>query len=450
MYGRSVGGLLAIPAMLAMVIGVIWWAGRNVEVAAALPVMVVLMVLTVPLVLRAVAAQEDPVIRRVILLLFPLKILAALARYYIAFEVYGGQADAALYHDNGILLAQSFREGVFAVDTGRGNLSTGAVRYVTGLLYAGAGPTIIGAFMVWAWLAAWGQYGFLRGFQIALPDGNHRRYAVLVLLLPSMLYWPSSLGKESLVVAGLGLAVAGAGRVYAGQVRGLPFLLAGLTLTAVIRPHVGLIAATALVMGYVLKGIRSRSTGGRPLNPVVFVLGAAVLIAAFFPLVSTAQNFLGLDAEDGDTTTQIQEVLEFRGGQTETGGSEFSPVVVNSPLRLPAGAFTVLFRPMPNEARNLLQLATSLESLMLLVLALRWLRPLQLPGRISRQPMLLAAVVFVLAFVVAFSIMGNFGILARQRVQVLPWLLMLLCAYAPGRSETSKPGDSPVQAAHQS
>ncbi|HUG84242.1 MAG TPA: hypothetical protein VMM13_06735, partial [Euzebya sp.] len=81
--------------------------------------------------------------------------------------------------------------------------------------------------------------------------------------------------------------------------------------------------------------------------------------------------------------------------------------------------------------------------------ALRWLRPLQLPGRISRQPMLLAAVVFVLAFVVAFSIIGNFGILARQRVQVLPWLLMLLCAYAPGRSETSKPGDSPAQVARQ-
>ena len=40
---------------------------------------------------------------------------------------------------------------------------------------------------------------------------------------------------------------------------------------------------------------------------------------------------------------------------------------------------------------------------------------------------MLFCVLYSVAFVYAFSTFGNFGILARERVQVLPMVLALLC-----------------------
>ena len=50
---------------------------------------------------------------------------------------------------------------------------------------------------------------------------------------------------------------------------------------------------------------------------------------------------------------------------------------------------------------------------------------------------------YVAAFVFAFSVVGNFGILARQRIQVLPFLLVLL-ALPPVASAVRKKRDATV------
>jgi hypothetical protein len=100
---------------------------------------------------------------------------------------------------------------------------------------------------------------------------------------------------------------------------------------------------------------------------------------------------------------------------------------VNSPIDLPLATATVLFRPLPFEASNNQMLLTSAEGVFLAALCVvSWRRLATIPRRVRSTPYVAFSLVFVLLFVWAFSSFGNFGILARQRTQMLPFLFVLL------------------------
>jgi hypothetical protein len=57
----------------------------------------------------------------------------------------------------------------------------------------------------------------------------------------------------------------------------------------------------------------------------------------------------------------------------------------------------------------------------------------RLPRELARRPYVAFAVVYTFAFIYAFSSLVNFGILARQRSQLLPALFVVLCLPEPER-----------------
>ena len=91
-------------------------------------------------------------------------------------------------------------------------------------------------------------------------------------------------------------------------------------------------------------------------------------------------------------------------------------------------AFTVLFRPLPIEASSGVAAASALEGVFLMGLVWVSRRRLRSIFRCMRnQPYVAYCVGIMLTFIYAFSAFSNFGILARQRCQVLPFFLALLC-----------------------
>ena len=84
---------------------------------------------------------------------------------------------------------------------------------VTGIIYALIGPTVAGGYLVYSWLAFWGIYFCYVAFRTALPAADHRRYAVLVFFLPSILFWPSAISKETPMILCTGLTLLGATRL---------------------------------------------------------------------------------------------------------------------------------------------------------------------------------------------------------------------------------------------
>jgi hypothetical protein len=148
------------------------------------------------------------------------------------------------------------------------------------------------------------------------------------------------------------------------------------------------------------------------------------VVAVGFYMVSMAASFLEMDDV---SVSGLDAAMASQQERTGQGGSEFAPVAVNSPLDLPWASVSVLFRPFVFEARNAQSALAALEGLVLLVMVAKRLPHAgQIARRLRTQPYLILCLVYSLLFVYAFSNFSNFGILTRQRVQVLPFVLVFL------------------------
>lgn len=419
--GSAAPGMVAV-AVVACYSGTLVWAmsTRPYDTWGAVVFGPVLLLVSVPL-LRRATRDEPPEVFWVLLGALALKLVAAMVRYAVAAELYDGVADARSYAEEGERLAAAYRHGVLSADLGRGFVGTGAVRMLTGIVFAVTGRTSLGGNMVFSWWAFWGLVGFYKAFRTAIPDGDHRRYALLLFFLPSLLYWPSSIGKDAWMLLGLGVAAFGAARLIARQRPALPYLAAGLTATAIVRPHVTALVCAGLVAAYTLR----RSPRTRPLiGPLAKPLGLMALLLIMAVIVQQAQTYFGVEDEPGTGATTV---LDNTAEQTDDGGSSFEPLNARSVTDIPAAVVAVLFRPFPWEAHNAQALLSSLEGLVLLFLMVGAGRRLsRLPQLVRRRPYVVLVLVYVVLFCVAFSSFGNFGILTRQRVQLLPFALMLL------------------------
>jgi hypothetical protein len=163
-----------------------------------------------------------------------------------------------------------------------------------------------------------------------------------------------------------------------------------------------------------------------------------VLVAFAAFLVNETKAFLHAES--------ISDALAQTADQTAKGGSEFSPANFFTPFGAPLATFTVLFRPTIADAHNVQAFLAGLEGTFLLLLTLfRWRWVLAAIGSLRRQPYVAYAVAFTAMFVVAFSSFANFGLLARERVQLFPLYLVLLSV--PPRSWRRRSGATQAERA---
>ena len=140
----------------------------------------------------------------------------------------------------------------------------------------------------------------------------------------------------------------------------------------------------------------------------------------------------------------VSSALATNANRTAQGGSNFSASNPQNPVGYAQDAVTILFRPFPFEAHGIEALGTSLEALGLLVLAVvGWRRLLSIPRRIRAEPYVALAIAFILMFIFAFGTIANFGILARERSQMMPYAFVLLSLTAVATS-TREPRRTPA------
>jgi hypothetical protein len=392
-----------------------------------------------PAFLRQARRERDARLAQLLMLALVLKLFGSLVRYWVAIHVYEGVADATQYHQVGADLARRFAAGHF--DTGLSSLSsTDFIRFFTGVIYTVTGPSIYAGFLLYSWLAFWGMFFLYQAFTIAVPDGNRRSYARLLFFLPSMLYWPSSIGKEAWMLFALGLAAKGTARLLTGRTwGGLVLAGTGLWLATLVRPHVGGMAALGLLVAYLLAR-PPRRLG--MLGAVIKLFGLAVLLVVAVVLLGQIQRYLldkGIDPAEG-----VNSVLAESARRTSGGGSGFqAPSTSTSLLGLPYATVTILFRPFPFEAHNAQAAVIALESTLLLCLTVARSRTIWRAVRhLRRWPYVAFVVVYTAGFVVAFASISNFGILARERVQLLPFFFVLLAV--PGGRRRHGPSAAPA------
>jgi hypothetical protein len=422
---RRMAGALGIPLAVMYLVGFGWaMANAGSDVWGAMIIGPIALLATWPF-LRAVRVKDGSALATIAGIALVAKLLGAVVLHAVSENVYGGVADWTLYHEQGRLVAEQLRQRWWPIEVGPyGAIGTGFMFIVAGVVQLVASDSVIGGDLVFSWLGFLGYLCFLRAFRLMYPEDSGRRFALLLFFMPSMLFWPSVIGKDAWMSLSLGLATLGVARMLAHHPRGVWFAVLGIVGATVVRPHVALLFFVAFAPALLL-----RRSNKQHIFSVAKVIAGIVLVVAAALLIGRVERFFGLEQLDSETA---QQVLERTNDQTETGGSSFTATPSLSVVNLPWNVVTVLFRPFPFEADNAQTVLAGLEGILLLFLCLVFHRNwLSVPRRMFREPFLLGCLLYVLIFAAAFGSIANFGILARERVQVLPFVFILLSAPLP-------------------
>lgn len=427
MQSRSASSSHGIVLWLGLSLVAVWVAGilllmesSTYDIWGALFIGPALFAISIPLLLKEARRQNDPTLARLFVLALALKFIGGLARYYVAFGLYGGVADAQGYHGKGVHFALGFWDG-----TGyelKSMTGTGFIELITGLLYIAIRPTKLGGFMFFTWLSFWGLFLFYKAFLIAVPEGRSRTYAHWALLFPSLLFWPSSIGKEAWMIFTLGVVAYGGARMLSRLSGGILLTAAGLAGAAMVRPHVAAMIALGIAGAYLIKRPAPEL---RQLAPVVKLASLALIAAGAAVLIGMTQR--SLKASDLYSLDGVQAALETTSQRADSGGSEFEPIIVTSPTDVPLAVATVLFRPTLFEVHNAQAAASAIEATFLLLVTLvrlPWI--LNAIKSVRRQPYVALAILYAAVFIFAFASFPNFGLLTRERSQLFPLFFVLL------------------------
>ena len=404
------------------------WVAYKWDVASAIFVIPLLTLLTLPLFFSAAKKERR----------FDLAGLAAAGlflRFLFSFYRYAHGADSNIYMSEGKRIAASLRHFNFGFDPGAPVPGTGGMRVIAGVASFVTGGNVAAMVLLFTWLGFVACYLMYKAFVTAMPNADHHRYALLVFLWPSLVYWPSSVGKDSWMLFTLGVASLGAARVLVRRPGGYSLLVLGLFLGSFVRPHVSLMALLAFGVALL---IGRRETTRRTIAPssVAKVAGLVVLVVLGGLLVSRAASVLKVD---DFSSKSINTALNTNVTQTDQGNSAFTPANPRNPIGYVEATATILFRPLPFEAKGIEQLVTACEGLFLLGLfAASWRRLARIPRHLRDTPYLTYAIVYLLIFFFAFGTMSNFGILARQRSQALPLVFVVLAMPAVEHVRTKK------------
>ncbi len=202
---------------------------------------------------------------------------------------------------------------------------------------------------------------------------------------------------------------------------------AGVAALLFVRPHMAAIAVAALGLASLVSAIGGLQRGTQLKSTVLRIAALVLLVGVAVVVFSQTSQFFGEETPGDGGATGVEGVLESTKAQTSIGGSEFEAPSVSSPADLPWATVTVLFRPFPWEASSGSGLIAALEGFGLLILLVAsWRRIATGFVLMLRRPYLVFVAVFAFVFITAFSYVGNFGILTRQRTQLLPLVLVFI------------------------
>lgn len=297
-------------------------------------------------------------------------------------------------------------------------VGTPAVVNINALFASYLGFSFLGVFLINNIFGSIGLLAFYGALRRAVEGKAlyYKRLALITVLLPSVSFWSSALGKDAISFMSAGLLLWAALDVK----RRVPMLAFAIFMMFLVRPHMAGIMVIALAIAFVVSGhggIASR-----------VLLGMAAIVAAA-AMVPFALNYAGV--EDGSVASLEEYVDERQSVNLHGGGS-----VDISSMSFPMQLFTYLFRPLPFEASSIFQLAASLDNLLLLYLAVlgihAWMR-----GRKShlRDYRVFLWVYVLLAWTILAITTANLGISVRQKWMFTPILIFLFFSLIGRRAQ---------------
>jgi len=235
-----------------------------------------------------------------------------------------------------------------------------------------------------------------------------------IVLFPPLWFWPAALGKDAIVLCGVGLATLG----FVGKHGRIGWLLlsAGVLLVFCVRPQVAATLAFAVAASFWM-AVGVQWSAAR-------VCQGALLLGAGVGVIVLSSGAIGVGLFDQE---QVEGYLDRRANLSARGGS----AIDEGGARWLAPINT-LFRPFPWEVSSATTALASVEVVVLWGLA--WFRRRKIMAFVRsqrRSRLFWMALVFVAVYATALGMsISNMGIIARQRVHILPFLFMFIAGGA--------------------
>ncbi len=368
---------------------------------------------------RVAFAEGNPWLVRILTISLVLHLLAAPSQIYVVDHFYHGIADWTRYVNQGALLAPDFRHFNFTTANAdvRQIVNDGSVSIAAGIGMALVGVNQLATFLVFSWLSFIGAVFFYRAFTLTFAGGDHRRYALMLFFMPSLIFWTADVSKESLMMLALGLTSFGAAKFLARKRGGFILVAPGVFIGAYVRPNELLLMMAGFVVAMMVPTAGTRKSLGGVRRIISLVFCAALL---FLSIALTVHYLRG----GANGQLSLQNTNANNAAQGTSGNVPYS----SNPASFPRDIYEVLFNPLPYNAHGFGERVAALENTLILGLVLASLRNLRMVPRAAFAcPYVMLSLVYTGTFIYTFAALGNLGLIERERTMMIPFLFVLLC-----------------------
>ncbi|MCB9626399.1 MAG: hypothetical protein H6725_03405 [Sandaracinaceae bacterium] len=320
------------------------------------------------------------------------------------------------------------RDTDFSLGIDGAGTSTGTMVAVGGLVGLLTRSSWAGSALI-STVAASGQACLWLGIRSLVPKERATTALWTTFLVPSVVFWSSSLLKEAFALVGIGLVVFGAARLRARALPSAALLLgAGVYTIGLFKPYV--LFPLSMSVGVYAYWDRAAARGGVQFRPITLVGGAGVTLAALLVLGQLFPRY-SVDTVADSIEQQQTASMSTRGGSDfRTAPSEERQGAAGLLVEAPYTIMTALIRPVIFESRSAMMLVNSLETsvvLYFIIMAFTRTGRLELARWVWRSPDILACVVFVLLFSLAVGLATtNLGTLSRYRLPMMPFYFYIV------------------------
>lgn len=369
---------------------------------------------------------------------------------------YGGGDTIAAYHNGGAQIWKAFLESpliAFQLLTAGKEYEGATFFYASNIISYGDLPTyfivrLVGLFslftvnsyyanaLLFATISFSGSWALFHAFHKLYPHLT-RKTAIIVLFIPSVVFWGSGILKDTITFAAVGWLFYAFSNIFLlkkTSTLNIIILIVSGALILHIKIYIALCLFPSLIILYFIQ--KSKSIR----NKVIRVLIAPMLLVLAGVLSFQAVNYLGsinrlYSIDQFAHRVQVNaEWLRFVSNQQ--GGAYYSlgdtDDFTNAGLArnfIPAVMVT-LFRPYLWEVKNPVMLLSALESLSVLFFCIYIIYKSGLNNLIKKttgNPIVFSFFVFSILFSFAIGVSTyNFGTLVRYKIPMIPFFLMAL------------------------
>jgi hypothetical protein len=365
------------------------------------------------------------------------RFVAGCAHVFVVYVLLGGDVDFIGLHHWIELASERVIRGEFAgfVEGSMFFEGMNLIAYLLAPFYYLVGPSVHGMIFLSSLIGFVGSFLFLRAFQIAGPPAGDVRFcAAMMFFLPTLVFWGTLFGKDSIMLLASGTVAYGFARFVKGQATiGVVLVSAvALALATGIRSHMGLALALSLGVAWMRRPLTLQGAARvfRPLQGFARVVVVCLIIAGPASLMLTSLGSPHLLFKQMVARHQImsRENAPFIQG---LGSSLPTRITSDSPWEfvafLPEGFLTALYRPLPFDVHNAMAAVAAVEGTVFLLITVHRRRQLLHSFRDAwSNPFMMFCVTYFLVGTWLLSFHRNLGLLTRQRTMVLPFLIMML------------------------